>query len=221
METHTKFPTFEALHRAQPQLRALLFDMDGTLFQTEEFHGEALKQMAHQWGLIPQFPLDELEIKFKGMQDRQVMEEIRDWPGFPASMTGDLFVAEKNARLLNIIPSVPVQNWVARPIVEMIEQARTKGMLTAVVTSSEREITDVLLRASGLDRLMDLVITLQDVRHAKPHPWPYLQAMLHLGVGPRETVIFEDSPPGLMSAQASGGRVIHAAWWEASANPLG
>ena len=74
-------------------------------------------------------------------------------------------------------------------------------------------ITDQLLRAAGLTALFDLVITLQDVKFAKPHPWPYLQAMQQLGIGPRETVIFEDSAPGLASANEAGAWVIEAQWW--------
>lgn len=213
MESLTTFPTLEALQRAQPGLRALLFDMDGTLFQTEEIHGEALRHMARDWGLRPPFPPHEVEARLKGMSDRQVMELARSWPGFPESMNVERFVGEKNARLLELIPLAPMHQWVSPELIALIDRARAEGLLTAVVTSSERVITDLLLRLSGVDRKLDLVITLQDVRFAKPHPWPYLQAMLQLGVGPRESVIFEDSAPGLAAARASGVRTIHADWW--------
>lgn len=220
MEFLTTFPTLEALQRAQPQLRALLFDMDGTLFQTEEIHGEALRHMARDWGLRPPFAPHEVEARLKGMSDRQVMELARDWPGFPPHMNAELFVAEKNSRLVELIPQAPMHKWISPELVKLIQDAKSAGLMCAVVTSSERIITDILLHLSGLDRVLDLVITLQDVKKPKPHPWPYLQAMLQLGVGPRETVIFEDSPPGLAAATAAGARVIRADWWMNSANPL-
>jgi HAD superfamily hydrolase (TIGR01509 family) len=69
------------------------------------------------------------------------------------------------------------------------------------------------LSVAGARDLFDVIITLQDVAHPKPHPFPYLKAMIQLGVGPRETVIFEDSLTGLQSAQASGARFIQADWW--------
>jgi HAD superfamily hydrolase (TIGR01509 family) len=74
-------------------------------------------------------------------------------------------------------------------------------------------VTDKLLNVSGLSAFFQLVITLQDVKQPKPHPGPYLQAMLALNVGPRETVIFEDSKPGLEAATKAGARVIEAQWW--------
>lgn len=213
MEILTSFPTLKSLRTPHPDLRALLFDMDGTLFRTEEIHGEALRQMASDWDLRPPFPPEEVELRLKGMSDRQVMELAQAWPGFPAGLSGDEFVRIKNERLLKLIPTFPQDTWVSAELVGLLRDARELGLLTAVVTSSERVITDLLLRLSGVEALLDLVITLQDVRFAKPHPGPYLQAMLQLGVGPREVVIFEDSAPGLAAAQASGARVIQVDWW--------
>lgn len=220
MEILKSFPDFSALQTGHPNLRALLFDMDGTLFQTEEIHGEVLRQMARDWGLQPPFPPHEVEARLKGMSDRQVMELARHWPGFPADMTAERFVADKNSRLIEMIPQVKMQSWLSPAITRLIQQARQSGVMTAVVTSSERAITDMLLSLSGLDKQMDLVLTLQDVKFAKPHPWPYLQAMLTLGIGPREALIFEDSPPGLASAVASGARVIQVDWWTATPSAL-
>ena len=213
METYTTFPTLEALQGPQPGLRALLFDMDGTLFQTEEIHGEVLREMARDFGLVPPFPPSEVEARLKGMSDSQVVALARDWPGFPKGMTVEQFVDEKNQRLGKIIPRIAVSKWTSPQLKELIVKARTLGINTAVVTSSERVVTDLLLKTAGMTALFDLVLTLQDVKFAKPHPWPYLQAMLHLGVGPRETLIFEDSKPGLASAVASGARAIQVDWW--------
>lgn len=213
MEIMTTFPTLEALRAPQPSLRAILFDMDGTLFQTEEIHGEVLREMAQDWKLRPPFPPSEVEARLKGMSDAQVVELARSWEGFPLTLSVEDFIQEKNQRLQRLIPRIPVQQWCSSELVKLLHDSRAQGLATAVVTSSERVVTDLLLKTAHLTSLFDTVITLQDVRHAKPHPWPYLQAMLQLGVGPRETVIFEDSTPGLASARASGARAIQVDWW--------
>lgn len=213
MDVFTEFPTLSTVCDRHPALRGVLFDMDGTLFQTEEIHADVLRQMAIDWKIRPPFPPEEVEMRLKGMADRQVLAMARSWPGFPADMDEESFINEKNRQLLELIPRSPLNSWCAPAMVEFLHEAKAAGLILAIVTSSERVITDQLLKASGLTTLFDLVITLQDVRFAKPHPWPYLQAMQQLNIGPRETVIFEDSAPGLAAANASGARVIEAQWW--------
>jgi HAD superfamily hydrolase (TIGR01509 family) len=213
MEVLTTFPTLEALQRGHEGLRAVLFDMDGTLFRTEEAHGEALREMASAWGLAPPFPPEEVEARLKGLADEQVWQLARTWPGFPPGLTTHDFVAEKNRRLLALIPGLAVSDWTSPQLHSLLRAARRSGMATGLVTSSERVVTDLLLKVAGVRELFDLVITLQDVDFPKPHPFPYLKAMIQLGVGPRETVIFEDSPTGLQAARACGARFIKADWW--------
>jgi HAD superfamily hydrolase (TIGR01509 family) len=187
--------------------------MDGTLFQTEEIHADVLRQMAVQWKIRPPFPPEEVETRLKGMADRQVFAMARSWQGFPPEIDEAAFINEKNRQLLELIPRTALHQWCAPAMVQFLKEARADGLLLAVVTSSERVITDQLLKAAGVTALFDLIITLQDVKFAKPHPWPYLQAMQQLGLGPRETVIFEDSAPGLASANEAGAWVIEAQWW--------
>ena len=206
MEIRTSFPKLKELLHSQPGLRALLFDMDGTLFKTESIHGAVLRQLASNWGLRPPFPPSEVEERLKGMSDTQVLELAKSWEGFPPHMNTSIFIQEKNKLLLQLIPTLEIKAWRS-------DESKHSGLSVSVVTSSERVITNLLLKLSGLDKILDLVITLQDVAIPKPHPGPYLKAMITLGVGPRETLIFEDSPPGLASATASGARVIQAAWW--------
>jgi HAD superfamily hydrolase (TIGR01509 family) len=213
MEILNTFPSLTALRTAQPHLRAILFDMDGTLFQTEEIHADVFRMMARDWRILPPYPIHELETRLKGMTDQQVLDLARDWPGFPVNMDTKNFIAEKNQRLLELIPHIPLHKWCAPEMKEFLIEAAKNEILLAVVTSSERVVTDKLLNVSGLSAFFQLVITLQDVKQPKPHPGPYLQAMLALNVGPRETVIFEDSKPGLEAATKAGARVIEAQWW--------
>jgi HAD superfamily hydrolase (TIGR01509 family) len=209
----TTFPTLEALQRGHDGLRALLFDMDGTLLRTEEIHGEVLRRMALQWRVRPPFPPAELEEHLKGMSDAQVWGLARGWENFPQELTADDFIAEKNHQLLALIPALDPAQWSSPALATLLSDARSAGISRAVVTSSERVVTDQLLSRAGLASLFDLVITLQDVSRPKPAPDPYLQAMIRLGVGPREAVVFEDSPTGLAAARASGARVLEVDWW--------
>ncbi len=213
MEVLQRFPVLNALRQPHPDLRAVLFDMDGTLLRTEELHAQALRDMSSAWGLTPPFPPEETETRLKGLADRQVVALARHWPGFPPGMDEAGFVREKNARLLEMIPRLAPELWGHPDLATFLAEARLKGLLTGLVTSSEDVVTRALLSAAGLANAFDIVLTFQDVRHPKPHPEPYLRAMLGLGVGPRETLVFEDSAPGIASARESGARVVRADWW--------
>ncbi len=213
MEVFSQFPTLQAVKEHHPDLRGVLFDMDGTLFQTEELHADILRQMAIDMNIRPPFPAHEVEARLKGMADKQVFEQAKFWPGFPQNLSADSFIEDKNSRLLTRIPVLPLEHWCAREMLSFLQHCRDEKLILGLVTSSERVITQALLEASRTHHLFDHIITLQDVKHAKPHPWPYLQAMQHLGLGPRETLIFEDSAPGLEAARKSGARVIEAKWW--------
>lgn len=214
METFDLFPTLQALRLPHRDLRALFFDMDGTLFQTEEMHGEVLRHMAKDWGIRPPFPPDEVETRLKGLSDPQVVELARSWQGFPPEMTTEQFVQEKNRRLLRLIPTLPKAKWSSIALEHLLKEAKAQGLALALVTSSEDVITACLLKAAGLGQIFDVIITLQNVQRPKPHPEPYLRAMLALNVGPRETLIFEDSTPGLEAARLTGARVGRADWWK-------
>lgn len=82
--------------------------------------------------------------------------------------------------------------------------------LACVTTGSARNAAEVLAYF-GCDTLFDLVLTGEDVTRQKPDPEGYLRAMRHFGVTPAETMIFEDSGPGLTAALASGAAVYKTA----------
>ena len=89
----------------------------------------------------------------------------------------------------------------------LLERLRPPGDRAVVTTGSRRNATEVLSQF-GCVCWFDLIITSEDVTHNKPDPEGYLKAMEHFGVIPAETMIFEDSGPGLAAAVASGAAVL-------------
>ena len=79
--------------------------------------------------------------------------------------------------------------------------------LACVTTGSRRNATEVLTHF-GCVCWFDLILTSEDVTKSKPDPEGYCKAMAHFGVTPQETMIFEDSGPGLAAALASGAAVF-------------
>lgn len=95
-----------------------------------------------------------------------------------------------------------------RALFELLQNMRAAGhRLACVTTGSRRNATEVLSHF-GCVCWFDLILTSEDVEKSKPDPEGYLRAMAQFGVTPAETMIFEDSGPGLAAAKASGAAVF-------------
>ncbi len=212
METLSKVPSLEDLKAPHPALRAALFDMDGTLFNTEPLHAQIFEVLAKSLKIkLPD--LADLHHKFKGMTDYQVLVEARNWAGFPQDMSFEEFIDLKNMKLLDLIATSDHTTWSSQKVETLLQEIKENEFSLGLVTSSERVITHALLEKSGYKKYFDLIITLQDVKDPKPHPGPYIMAMQQLNIGRLECVIFEDSPTGLRAALDSGCRSIKVDWW--------
>ncbi len=93
-------------------------------------------------------------------------------------------------------------------LLEILRTMRAAGHDLACVTTGSRQNATEVLQHFGLLELFGLVLTGEDVERQKPDPQGYEMAMAHFGVGPEDTMIFEDSAPGLEAAKASGARAF-------------
>lgn len=184
-------------------ISAVLFDMDGTLVDSEPTHYDALVEVVAQQG--------------------------RSVPaGFAEQITG-LSIADCHAALVGSVSlALTLQDFVEAKHQAYLELAaglkRRAGVdaalhllvrhdiPTAIVSNSDRMIADANLRATGLSRPGLVSVTRNDVRTGKPDPEPYLRAAHLLGVRPEECLVVEDSPVGAQAGLSAGMRVI--AWPE-------
>ncbi|MQA98574.1 MAG: HAD-IA family hydrolase [Streptosporangiales bacterium] len=176
-------------------MTAALFDMDGTLVDSEP------RSMA-VWALLLEengLPYDETLIRsFMGRRGKDVFPEVLHM--FPGRTTDDL-IAETRALVSR--PALPPIGQVAGavPLVTTLAQL---GVPIGVVTSGWRGYADDMLSSIGVRHLLDTVVTAEDVADGKPHPAGYLLGCERLGADPASTVAFEDSPAGIAAAKAAG-----------------
>lgn len=194
--------------------KAILFDMDGVLVDSEALHWESVRDVLHDH-LGDQAP--ELEPRV-GWGDHELWEElISEYPlsGTPLSLTAE---REQHAvRRLTVTPPPPMPH--AFEAIELLRQLDPELKLVVVSASPKTQINLSLARwvdPTG-DSLFDQYFSgIDDADHNKPNPAPYLAAMRWLGLSAEECWIAEDSSTGLRAALGSGGAVFAVAALTAS-----
>ncbi len=169
------------------KIRAALFDMDGTLFDTEQIYRDAWLSAG-----VP----EDLYLTFIGAPRSRIKTLLADHGLDPEAIYiyKDRFVSEA---LADGVPVKPGVNECLRWLAE-------HGVPCAVATSSSRETALGYLARTGLADYFAEVVSGNQVEHGKPAPDIFLYAAGQLGARPEESVVFEDSFNGVRSARAAG-----------------
>jgi beta-phosphoglucomutase len=208
MQVMDTFPTWEQIREQYPDIEAILFDMDGTLFPTETQHAQALHLLLTKLDKCF-WDVRDLEKKFAGLSDEQVFEKIQ--PKTNLEMSAAEFVEMKNECFLINVKNA---DKLLRPEVKnLLDEVSQSELSLGLVTSSEKSVCESLLKKFKIHNLFDVILTREDTSENKPHPMPYLEAMKFLSLSPTKTLVFEDSNTGIQSATDSGAIVIQAKWF--------
>ena len=175
--------------------KALLFDLDGTLSNTDAVHFPTWMEVLRPYGVeVTRELYDE---RLSGRVDREAVEELL--PGLSAEETDDLMRTEElraRQRASEIGPLPGLRG--------MLEEGRRRGLPLALVTNSTEEDAGEVLQPLGLDGAFDPVIFPGDAEDDKPAAMPYEEALESLRLSPEEVVAFEDSVTGVRSAVEAG-----------------
>lgn len=178
---------------------AVLWDMDGTLVDSEHYWLSSEQELAASAGKIW---TEQDGINMIGMSLYDSSRLIKQKLGL------DIEAEEIIDRLTNSVISKLDKSLPWRPgAKELLLAVREAGIPTALVTMSMRRNADAVVARMGFDAF-DLIIAGDQVDHGKPHPEPYLKAAEKLGVNISDCIAFEDSISGLHSAEASGAIAI-------------
>ncbi|MGD0578371.1 MAG: HAD family phosphatase [Bryobacteraceae bacterium] len=183
-------------------IRALLFDFDEVLADTEPLHWRAWREVLRPFGI--DLDWETFEQTCIGITDTEMLNQLCTLATKP--VTPDAIRAhypEKRQLFRDFADG--------RTLIDckLIELFKSLAMLRlGVVTSSNKSEVEPILLKSGLLDLMNVAVYGNDVRHYKPHPEPYLLAVQRLRVAACDTVVFEDSAAGMRSAREAGCRVV-------------
>ncbi|MFF3156540.1 HAD family hydrolase [Streptomyces sp. NPDC057910] len=178
-------------------LRAVLFDMDGTLVDTEEAWVEVVEQVAARHGHTL---AGERRRSVYGRSVEDTAELLHSFLGASREHLADELGADFAARLADGAEPRP-------GALQLLRSLRESGVLTALVSASPRAI--VRRVATSLDgHRFDAVYGAEDTERTKPAPDPYLAAAAALGADPARCVAVEDTATGVASAEAAGCAVL-------------
>jgi HAD superfamily hydrolase (TIGR01509 family) len=179
--------------------KAILWDNDGVLVETEHLYFQATQQVLGSVGIeLSQEQYIELFL----VQGRGAWHLAEEHGVAPNDI--DRLRQERNALYAVFLGEAP---RLVAGITRTLDALHGKYVM-GVVTSSRKDHFDVIHRSSGLLKYFDFVLTASDFTRVKPDPDPYLRAVERSGVAPDACVAIEDSERGLISATRAGIRCI-------------
>ena len=182
------------------ELRAILFDLDGVIIDSEPLHERAIQLTSQHLGGRELTPTELLSIKGT-IEEFGATILLGYHPG--ATLTVPEVIAYRNEIFGGIFDEIELIPG-AR---EFIEKARAAGLRLAVTTSALPVNQRRAFAKFALASLFETVVNGDDITRGKPDPEPYLLTARRLGVQPADALVIEDSVNGVLSGKAAGCRV--------------
>jgi beta-phosphoglucomutase len=179
----------------------LIFDFDGTLFDTLEANVVSYSQTFKKLGL--EFDTDKYRKAF-GLRFHEMIEQLA--PGLDKELHTKIKDFKTEFYKKNIDLIVPHYD-----LLEFIEHSREHYKTALATTASKKNVDNILNHFLPNKNIFHTIITGEDVSKGKPNPQCYLLTFKALGVKASECLIFEDSDVGIQAARASGAKVVRVA----------
>ncbi len=184
-----------------PRYRAVLWDIDGVLIDSEPLHFDNIVGACARHGYA--FTEDDCR-RALGTSFRDMWRMI---PGLPAmGVAFDDLLAE----LIDIYVERVRPDMARAPAPELVAALAGRGVPQAAASSSPRRIVDANIAAVGAGAHLAAVLAREDAREGKPAPDLYLEAARRIGCAPADCLVVEDTPTGVAAGKAAGMTVI--AW---------
>jgi HAD superfamily hydrolase (TIGR01509 family) len=183
--------------------KLIIFDLDGVLVEAKQIHYDTLNQALKEIG--NEYVITEAEhlSTYDGLKTNQKLDMLTKAKGLPKDVHEQVWNRKQHLTIEAIS-----QLQTNHVLVSVFKELRDRGYQLACCSNSIRRSVLVMLSKIGLIEYMDLILSNEDVKNSKPHPEMYWKAMSMMGVLPEETLIVEDSPPGLLAASRSRANVL-------------
>jgi len=179
-------------------IEAIIFDMDGTLVDTEPFNTEIEKRL---------FRLNKVEIseeahqKYLGIASDAMWLEITEQHQLQIPVSELIEQNHKESyRYLSEVEQIPIMTG----LIDLLKKLQARKYPMAVASSSTPEIIDLILKKTNLKKYFQVILSAEEAGKSKPEPDVFLLAAEKLGINPANCLVVEDSPNGIKAAKAAG-----------------
>lgn len=176
--------------------QAIIFDLDGVIIDSEALHTAAVAAALAEYGVnLPPSVFEE----YIGIPDEIFLEHASQ-----AYLEGRVPASTLLADKQRIFLATQDQVKTVPGALDFVRWVRPQASATGLVTSSLRANQELAFARFALAPYFDTVVTAEDVNNAKPHPEPYLTAVVRLGLPAGDCIVIEDSLHGIAAAKAAG-----------------
>ena len=182
-------------------IQAVIFDMDGTLIDTEKYYRVFWPKALAEFGY---HMTDEQALLMRSLGRPFAPKQLKEW--FGESLD---YYAVRDRRKEMMEECLDREGIRCKPgALELIKRLKAAGITTAIATATDLQRTAKYMKLTGLEGYFDRLISATQVAEGKPSPDIYLFACKELGLKPEECLAVEDSPNGVMSAYRAGCKVV-------------
>jgi len=177
------------------KLKAVIFDLDGVITDTSEYHYQAWKRLADEEG-IP-FSRDDND-KLRGVSRKECLKILLNGKQVSAGQFQQM-MDRKNEYYVELLKQMTPKN-ILFGAKELVLETKRRGIKTAIASVSKN--TRTVLKGTGIENLFDVIVDGYSVKNTKPAPDIFLFAAKELGVKPENCVVLEDAEAGIEAALA-------------------
>ena len=176
-------------------IKLILFDLDGVLIDAKEIHYLALNDAL---GKDYAISISDHRNLYDGRKTYEKLALLTERVGLPVELHQKIFDEKQRLTMVLMQDLEPIEE-----IKLLFQELEARGYMIGVCSNSIRRTVLTALAKTGLIEHCTLILSNEDVKNSKPHPEIYWKAMSMMGRLPEETMIIEDSPPGLLAAARS------------------
>lgn len=178
-------------------IKAVIFDLDGLMVDSEPVHFKAYEHVLRELGKI--VPESDYAERYVGISDGDAAQDIVK--RYHLSIRAEELLARKSAAFAKLLPGhvVPKEG-----LFDLLKNLRIHGYKTAVASGAMLSDIEKIIAALRLQNSFDALCSAEHVAHGKPAPDVFLLAAQKLGVQPAESLVLEDAPVGAQAAHAAG-----------------
>ena len=182
--------------------KAVIFDMDGVVSDTQKFHAEVESVLLKEYGI--DLSPEKITKTYSGVADEKMFEELFEKHNVTVPSI-DALVSRKWDVMRDLsrgrIEPIP-------HVLTLIQELKKEGFKLAIASASTKEFINEVMKELALENYFDELVSAQEVKQGKPAPDIFLLAASRLGVAPEESVVIEDGRSGMIGAKEANMKCI-------------